>query len=524
LDRPTSLILPDESQVIYEYDAFHLKKLQRINKSKDILYEIDCTYGLGNTVLKTKSPAGTTSFTYDLLGRAIAIESAQWKSYLESFDPIGNLLKMKQIDPSGTLENQFTYDRFDHLTSETGEATQQFTYDSVGNCLSKNEKAWSVNSLNQVEQNGDSTFTYDANGNIKTQSDPAVTYEYDALDRLTVIESETNRVVLSYDAFGRCLSIEVNSHKKNLLYQGEQEIGSMVDGKLKEFRVVHPELSEDRTFAIELDEETYFPIQDYRGNICALQNSAGTVSEHFRYSAFGLKLGQNTDCATLDNPWCFANRREVESLILFTHRFYNLNLMRWQTVDPSRFKESLNLYRYLKNNPFCYKDLNGEFAIQLELFFYEFGPKAAAASAAIVANPAFMPVVAFMFAAALAYTTYDICMRLDARLDTTNEPIVDEVNEDNNNGSRKKLKPDPNATGNHSTFRKDPVTGEITHYETYKPQINVKNPNAWEVEKRYDAKGKAHTNKFLGEKIDTPHVHDPAYPGGVRYPNNTEIP
>jgi RHS repeat-associated protein len=330
------------------------------------------------------------------------------------------LLKFKVYARGWYMTNEFVYDRFDHLVSESGETAQLFAYDSVGNCLSKNEKTWVVNSLNQVEENADSKFTYDLNGNIKTQSNPAVSYEYDALNRLRVIQSEKNRVLLSYDAFGRCLSIEDNFQKKNLLYLGEQEIGSIVDGQLKEFRVVHPELSQDRTFAIEINEETYFPIQDFRGNICALQKPGGKILECFRYSAFGLKLRWNSDDSpTLNNPWCFANRREVESLILFTRRFYNENLMRWQTADPLGFKESLNLYRYLKNNPFCYKDLSGELTI--ELFLCEFGLEAVG----VVAGSILWPTLAVIATAAVVYSAHQLLTRVDTQLNTIDEPIVE---------------------------------------------------------------------------------------------------
>jgi hypothetical protein len=38
-----------------------------------------------------------------------------------------------------------------------------------------------------------------------------------------------------------------------------------------------------------------------------------------------------------------------------------------------------------------------------------------------------------------------------------------------------KLKPDSNAQGPHTVFKVDPKTGEVTKYETVKPQTNPKN-------------------------------------------------
>lgn len=80
------------------------------------------------------------------------------------------------------------------------------------------------------------------------------------------------------------------------------------------------------------------------------------------------------------------------------------------------------------------------------------------------------------------------------------------------------------ATDKHTAIKRDPNTGKITHYETYKHQTNPRDPNPWESEKRYDGQGKGHRNKELKEDINTPHIHDPKYPGKVRYPETWELP
>nr|WP_236671933.1 pre-toxin TG domain-containing protein [Enterococcus sp. BWB1-3] len=84
-----------------------------------------------------------------------------------------------------------------------------------------------------------------------------------------------------------------------------------------------------------------------------------------------------------------------------------------------------------------------------------------------------------------------------------------------------KIKPDPDATGEHDVFKCDPDTGEITNYKEYKP--NPKNPSGFDEVKGYDGVGKPHTNKTTGEKL-MPHVHDKTVPGGVRVPRPDEIP
>ena len=84
------------------------------------------------------------------------------------------------------------------------------------------------------------------------------------------------------------------------------------------------------------------------------------------------------------------------------------------------------------------------------------------------------------------------------------------------------LQPDPNATGPHSTFKRDPITGKVTEYETYQPQSNPHNPNYWEKVLRYDGGGKAHFDPVT-KKYISPHVHDYYY-GHIRGPYDYEIP
>ena len=60
-------------------------------------------------------------------------------------------------------------------------------------------------------------------------------------------------------------------------------------------------------------------------------------------------------------------------LILFAHRFYNPRLMRWQTPDPLSFEDGLNLYTYVRNNPFIYRDPDGRFVFLIPLVTCAFG-------------------------------------------------------------------------------------------------------------------------------------------------------
>jgi hypothetical protein len=91
-------------------------------------------------------------------------------------------------------------------------------------------------------------------------------------------------------------------------------------------------------------------------------------------------------------------------------------------------------------------------------------------------------------------------------------------------GQNGNLRPDPNAEGAHSTYRRNRGTGNIDHYATWTPQTNFMNPAPWQQQIRGDVTGPAHFNRATGSEVATPHAHDPTAPGGVRPMLPNEIP
>jgi hypothetical protein len=76
--------------------------------------------------------------------------------------------------------------------------------------------------------------------------------------------------------------------------------------------------------------------------------------------------------------------------------------------------------------------------------------------------------------------------------------------------------------GSFTTFARD-ADGNITSYTTY-GRADPRDPADYRPTLRYDSTGRAHYNKATGEYVETPHVHDPKTPGGVRPPHPKEIP
>jgi hypothetical protein len=82
-----------------------------------------------------------------------------------------------------------------------------------------------------------------------------------------------------------------------------------------------------------------------------------------------------------------------------------------------------------------------------------------------------------------------------------------------------KLRPDSNAEGAHSAFKRG-EDGNISNTATYEPNSN--NPSGFQEVKRVDVTGKAHTNPD-GSVVATPHVKE-AGQKGVRPALPEELP
>ncbi len=214
----------------------------------------------------------------------------------------------------------------------------------------------------------------------------------------------------------------------------------------------------EKVFAIELGNQTFFPLQDFRYNISALRTKDGTLAQWKRYSAYGDK--QTYGDLTIENPWGFSNRREILGLVQFAHRYYNPSLMRWLTPDPLGFEDGLNVYNYVRNNPFKYRDPDGRLIIPVVAIAFS-------ATEIAITWASVKTIAVVVLTVATTYLACDIYDKLDnnAKMDENEREAKEEKKKvkgqgkDNapNSGGPPRDKqgnylPDPTAVGSHSTI------------------------------------------------------------------------
>lgn len=323
-NRPTERTLPDYSRIDYEYEGPFLKTVTRLNPSGSVLYTH--TYNEYNETGLPKSETGLfqTIYAYDKTG---VRRTSQINPYLKeelTYDEAGNLIKRGNVS--------YTYDHASQLTSETDKFTAR--YDQDYNCIEKNGRLQPVDEAGQIQG-----LPYDKNGNLIKSG-----FVFDAFDQLISAEEED----FVYDAVGRRLQKGSTSY----LYIDGEEVGSFESGKAKELKIV----GHQSIVAIELDNQAFAPVQDVQGTIRSLVdwNTKKIVKEN-SCDAFGLGL---TDAI----PYAYAGKRydAKTGLIYFGKRYYDPQMSRWLTPDPLGPIDHSNLYQYVFNNPFLYRDPYGE--------------------------------------------------------------------------------------------------------------------------------------------------------------------
>jgi RHS repeat-associated protein len=264
------------------------------------------------------------------------------------------------------IEHEFAYDMMDQLVSESGFQPHRYQYDSLFNRKIKDEAQYEHDALNQIVD--DSLVSYDRNGNaLEYQGIKCV---YDALDRLTCVETPKGTYCYEYDAFHRRTTrLSPDGQRTSFIYTGENEIGAVVNGKMTQLRVLGLGRGAEIGAAVMmvLNGKTYGVVHNHMGSVAALFDPiSGEGVEEYSYSAFGEEVVRNHL-----SPWRFSSKRfdEETGWSYFGRRYYVAELGRWLTTDPLGYDAGPNLYAYVSNNPLWLIDLYGLYEYEPDPYY-----------------------------------------------------------------------------------------------------------------------------------------------------------
>jgi len=367
--RITSLSINGADAIAFEYDNDSLlKKAGNLTLSRNPQNGLLTATTLGNV---------TDSLSYNGFGEVTNYSanysgSEVFKNAF-SYDKLGRITTKTETVAGTTTKFEYGYDLAGRLSEvkKNGTLTATYTYDGNGNRLTGPglSTAPSYDNQDRLIQYGGTTYSYTANGELKTKIAGALVtnYEYDVLGNLkhvTLPNDDTIDYVV--DGQNRRIGKRVNGVLvQGFLYQDGLKPIAELDGANKVVsRFVYATGINVPNYIIK-GGVTYRIITDQLGSPRLVVDIAtGTVVQRIDYDEFGQIL---SDTNPGFQPFGFAGGlyKPETKLVRLGVRDYDAETGRWTAKDPIGMRGGINLYGYVENNPTNLTDANGMWHVGL---------------------------------------------------------------------------------------------------------------------------------------------------------------
>jgi RHS repeat-associated protein len=211
----------------------------------------------------------------------------------------------------------------------------------------------SVKNYNIAVGNGtNNVLAFDSNGNTISVANPAVTYGWDAADRMVKIIKNGITIEFIYDGLGRRVAQKVNGTiTKRWLWCGTElcEERNAAGGSVTKRFFPQGE----QTGSI-----NYYFTRDHLGSIREMTDAGGNLVTRFDYDPYGRRT---KTFGTILGDFGFTGFYLDTALAsnMAPYRAYDAKLGRWLSKDPIGEKGGLNLYGYVDGNPISLIDPSG---------------------------------------------------------------------------------------------------------------------------------------------------------------------
>uniref|UniRef100_UPI00232DF7F2 RHS repeat domain-containing protein n=1 Tax=Tenacibaculum aiptasiae TaxID=426481 RepID=UPI00232DF7F2 len=344
-------------------DLFNFSlKYNDITDANKRLYNGNISQTSWNT-LNTDTSSKTYTYNYDALNRILGATGVNGSNYNVSgitYDKNGNILSL--IRNGHTNVGATSFGVMDNLV---------YSYDN-GNKLTK--VLDNGNDIYGFKDGANTTteYTYDVNGNMKTDANKGITnIVYNHLNLPTQVSIGGQNITYTYDAAGMKLKKVVNGTTTE--YAGNY----MYENNVLQF-FNHPEGYVSPVNANDISQgfKYVYQYKDHLGNVrlsytdndnSGVIDASTEIIEESNYYPFGLKhKGYNGNVSSLGNgvaqKFGYNGKELEESLGLDLYemdlRMYDPAIGRWNGIDPVTH-HSMSTYTAFDNNPIFWADPSG---------------------------------------------------------------------------------------------------------------------------------------------------------------------
>ena len=361
----TAVMTPNGS-VTYDYD-----ERNRLTTVIDADYNLTAyVYDDANNLVRTEFANGVVETReYDDLNRLVTLENKLGDTVISGYQYELNAAghRLSVTEASGRQVG-YTYDDLYRLTEENinnGERTISYTYDNVGNRLTRDDSAEGVSSYTYdgndrlltetLTRDGavvdDITYSYDDNGNLTERvknGSETTTYVWNDDNRLVRAEMPNGDVAeYVYDDEGIRVSSTVDGETTDYLLDKNQAYAQVLEEFTSETLAAYYVYGHD-LISQERGEETSFYQVDGLGSTRALTDELGMATDSYDYDAFGNLVSSSGET---DNGYRYAGEHfdsNIDSYYL-RQRFYAQSTGRFSRRDSyeGTLETPLSLHKYL---------------------------------------------------------------------------------------------------------------------------------------------------------------------------------